>query len=87
MLTVLAGARYSLYLGRIDLWGSAHFGYGSVSQSLVNKNNATDKSDSSEDGFGLDFGIGANMADESSLKFAVDVNVNLTATRAAESNG
>ena len=34
-----------------------------------------------------DFGIGANMADESSLKFAVDVNVNLTATRAAESNG
>lgn len=29
-----------------------------------------------------DFGIGANMADESSLKFNVDVNVALTATRA-----
>ena len=60
MLTVLAGARYSLYLGRIDLWGSAHFGYGSLSQSLVNKNDATDKSDSSEDGFALDVGLGAN---------------------------
>ncbi len=31
----------------------------------------------------LDFGIGANMADESSLAFAVDVEIDLTATRAA----
>jgi cytochrome b561/polyisoprenoid-binding protein YceI len=30
----------------------------------------------------LDFGVGANMADESSLKFAVRVDVALTATRA-----
>ncbi len=30
-----------------------------------------------------DFGIGANMADEASLKFAVDVTVSLTATRNA----
>ena len=31
-----------------------------------------------------DFGIGDNMADEGSLKFAVDVSVELTATRATE---
>ena len=32
----------------------------------------------------LDFGIGANMPDESSLAFAVDVSIALTATRSAE---
>ena len=32
----------------------------------------------------LDFGIGENMADESSLAFAVDVTVSVTATRAAD---
>lgn len=32
----------------------------------------------------LDFGIGANMSDETSLAFAVDVAVNVTASRAAE---
>lgn len=32
----------------------------------------------------LDYGVGTNMADEASLKFAVGVNVALTATRASE---
>jgi cytochrome b561/polyisoprenoid-binding protein YceI len=32
----------------------------------------------------LDFGVGANMADESSLAFAVQVNIDLSATRAKE---
>lgn len=34
-----------------------------------------------------DFGIGANMADEGSLKFAVGVNVDLIATRGAGTDG
>ncbi|MEP6267626.1 MAG: YceI family protein, partial [Paracoccaceae bacterium] len=31
-----------------------------------------------------DFGIGANMADEETLKFSVQVDINLTAQRASE---
>ena len=58
MLNVAAGARYSLYLGRIDLWGAAHLGFGNLS--LTYMDGAVERSNDAS-GFAVSFGAGANF--------------------------
>ncbi len=60
MITLGAGARYSIYFGRVDVWGAAHFGYGKATITAVNANDSTDKAEQDEDGFAFDVGLGAN---------------------------
>ena len=60
MVTLGAGARYSLYLGRVDIWAAAHFGYGSATLTMVNANDSTARDEESESGFAFDLGLGAH---------------------------
>ena len=60
VLNVMAGVRYSLYLGRVDLWGAAHLGYGGLTVELINKNDSAARTDDDSSGFAFSFGAGAN---------------------------
>jgi hypothetical protein len=61
MFNLMAGLRYSYYIGPIDIWGAGHFGLGHLSFTLADKYDSSMKIDGSKAGFAMNFEAGAHF--------------------------
>lgn len=61
MFNLMAGIRYSYYIGPIDIWGAGHFGLGHLNFTVQDKYDSSLKLEGSQTGFAMNVEVGAHF--------------------------